>query len=85
MYPLRLLLPALGLSAMRGPAPATGEPPVVEFSLTAAPGRLSLVPGTQTDVYAYNGRVPGPTLELREGDHVIVHFRNELPIPTTIH
>jgi FtsP/CotA-like multicopper oxidase with cupredoxin domain len=61
------------------------DPRTVEVRLTAAPGRLSLVPGSTTDVYAYNGRVPGPTLELREGDRVIVHFRNDLPVPTTVH
>lgn len=61
------------------------EPSTVEVTLTAAPARLSLVPGAETDVYAYNGTVPGPTLEVREGDRVIVHVRNELPEQTTVH
>jgi FtsP/CotA-like multicopper oxidase with cupredoxin domain len=56
-----------------------------EFQLTAATGRLALVPGSTTDVYAYNGQVPGPTMMVREGDRVIVHFRNALPVPTTVH
>jgi FtsP/CotA-like multicopper oxidase with cupredoxin domain len=60
-------------------------PHTVEMTLTAAPARMSLVPGTSTDVFAYNGRIPGPTIELHEGDHVIIHFRNNLPEPTTIH
>jgi FtsP/CotA-like multicopper oxidase with cupredoxin domain len=60
-------------------------PHTVEVTLTAAPARLSLVPGAETEVYAYNGRVPGPTLEVREGDRVVIHFRNELPEPTTVH
>lgn len=60
-------------------------PHTVEASLTAAPARLSLVPGRLTDAYAYNGQVPGPTLDVREGDRVIIHFRNLLPEPTTIH
>jgi FtsP/CotA-like multicopper oxidase with cupredoxin domain len=60
-------------------------PGVVEVTLTAAPAHLSLVPGAPTEVYAYNGRIPGPTLELHEGDRVIIHFRNELPEPTTVH
>ena len=80
-------------TATRGPALASpsiltdlsSRPRTVEVRLTAAAGRLSLVPGTATDVYAYNGQVPGPTLVLREGDRVIVHFRNELPVPTTVH
>lgn len=57
----------------------------VEVTITASPSRLTLVPGRATDAFAYNGRVPGPTLELWEGDHVIVHFRNDLPEATTIH
>ena len=62
------------------------DPRTVEVRLTAAPARLSLVPGAApTDVYAYNGQLPGPTLMLREGDRVVVHFRNNLPVPTTIH
>jgi bilirubin oxidase len=58
---------------------------VVELTITAAPTQLSLIDGGATDVYAFNGRVPGPTIELREGDSVVVHFRNELPEPSTIH
>ena len=57
----------------------------VEVTLTAAPARLALVPGAATDMFAYNGQFPGPTLEFREGDRVTVHFKNELPEPTTIH
>ena len=61
------------------------DPRTVEVRLTAAPAKLALVPGATTDVYAYNGQMPGPTLVLREGDRVIVHFRNDLPVPTTVH
>jgi bilirubin oxidase len=57
----------------------------VEVALTASPTRLALAPGKVTDAYAFNGSVPGPTLELYEGDRVVVHFRNELPEATTIH
>jgi len=63
----------------------SGKPGVVELRLTAAPARLELVPGKPTDAFAFNGTVPGPTIELREGDSVIIHFRNELPEPTTVH
>jgi suppressor of ftsI len=61
------------------------EPHTVEVTLTAAVTRLELRPGVETKVFAYNGQVPGPTLEVWEGDSVIVHFKNELPEPTTIH
>jgi FtsP/CotA-like multicopper oxidase with cupredoxin domain len=57
----------------------------VEVSLVAEEQKLSLRPGPATEVFAYNGSVPGPTLELREGDSVIVHFENRLGVPTTVH
>ena len=60
-------------------------PRTVEVTITAVAKRLSLRPGVTTEVFAYNGSVPGPTLEMREGDSVTVHFRNELPEETTIH
>src|SRR2546423_7128146 len=60
-------------------------PKTVEVNLTAAVATLSLQPGITSEVFAYNGHVPGPTLDVREGDHVIIHFRNELPEPTTVH
>ena len=63
----------------------SSRPKTVEVNIVAAPTRLSLMPGKMTEAYAYNGSVPGPTLEVREGDKVIVHFRNDLDEPTTIH
>jgi FtsP/CotA-like multicopper oxidase with cupredoxin domain len=74
----------------RAPGPAilrneSRQPHTVEVTIVAQPTRLSFIPGKSTVGYAYNGRVPGPTLEAYEGDKVIVHFRNELPEATTIH
>ncbi len=60
-------------------------PGTVEVNLTAEPVRLALLPGHVTDAFAFNGSVPGPTLDVHEGDRVIVHFRNNLSEPTTIH
>ncbi|HVF39068.1 MAG TPA: multicopper oxidase family protein [Gemmatimonadaceae bacterium] len=57
----------------------------VEVTITASPARLSLQPGLTSDVYAYNGTIPGPTLVVNEGDRVIVHFRNNLAEASTIH
>jgi suppressor of ftsI len=63
----------------------SSAPNTVEVNITAAPATVSLGPSAATPVYAYNGQVPGPTLEAREGDRVIVHFKNDLPEETTIH
>ncbi|HSQ61110.1 MAG TPA: multicopper oxidase domain-containing protein, partial [Acidobacteriota bacterium] len=60
-------------------------PGTFEATLTAAPARLTLKPGVTSDVLAYNGSSPGPTLELIEGERVIIHFRNDLAEPSTIH
>jgi len=60
-------------------------PKTVEVNITAAVTTLSLQPGVTSEVFAYNGQVPGPTLDVREGDKVIVHFTNNLPEPTTVH
>jgi bilirubin oxidase len=60
-------------------------PKTVEVNLTASVARLSLQPGVISEVFAYNGHVPGPTLDVREGDHVIIHFHNNLREPTTVH
>src|SRR5437868_997994 len=60
-------------------------PKTVEVNLTAGVATLSLQPGITSEVFAYNGHVPGPTLDVREGDHVIIHFRNDLPEATTVH
>jgi FtsP/CotA-like multicopper oxidase with cupredoxin domain len=62
------------------PAPGT-----LEIELVAAPGRWEIAPGQSIDGYAYNGTVPGPLIQARAGDTLVVHFRNELPEPTTIH
>jgi FtsP/CotA-like multicopper oxidase with cupredoxin domain len=65
---------------------ASSKPGIVEVTITAAPAKVRLLPGGPlVSVYAYNGSVPGPTLELHEGDSVIIHFSNRLPEPTTVH
>lgn len=75
-------------AALTAPAALVDRSPAADtvvVTLTAAPARLSLLPDAETEAWAYNGSVPGPTLEVREGDHVVVRFRNELPEETTVH
>lgn len=60
-------------------------PHTVEVNLTAQTASLRLLPGVETSVYSFNGSIPGPTLEVTEGDRVIVHFKNDLPEETTVH
>jgi bilirubin oxidase len=80
--PLRAGAAAVGAA---GADDAAGLRPTVEIELVASVARAELVPGVTTEVYAYNGQVPGPVLEFREGDRVRVRFRNQLPETTTVH
>ena len=63
----------------------SAKPGVVELDLTAAPSRVEMVPGKPATAWAYNGTVPGPTIELHEGDTVTIHFHNKLAQTTTVH
>ncbi len=71
--------------AQLSPDVAPVEPRKVEVSLTAARSSLALRAGTSTPVFSYNGTVPGPALEFFEGDEVVITFRNDLPVETTVH
>jgi uncharacterized cupredoxin-like copper-binding protein len=55
------------------------------FELSAAPVQWETEPGTVKEAWAYNGMVPGPTIEADLGDRVRIVLHNDLPEPTTIH
>lgn len=57
----------------------------VEYSLAAQSGTTELFKGYETTTYGYNGSLLGPTLRLKEGQHVTIHLKNELPEATTFH
>lgn len=61
------------------------DPRVVEVNLEARVSRVEIAPGKSVDAWTYNGGLPGPTIRLHVGDRLIVHFRNALPDPTTVH
>lgn len=54
-------------------------------SIIAAPKMVEFVPGKQTEVWCYEGQVPGPLIEVSEGDTVEIEFFNQLKQPSTIH
>ncbi len=60
-------------------------PNVVELDLVAKETDLEVVPGVRSHLWTYNDQFPGPLIEANVGDTLIVHFRNELPVATTIH
>ncbi len=58
---------------------------VKEFHLTAEPVRRELLPGLWMDTYGYNGDMPGPTIEIKQGDRVRIVVHNKLPEATSMH
>ncbi len=58
---------------------------VKEFHLIAEVVRTEFLPGRVVDAWGFNGCVPGPTIEVNEGDKVRVVFENRLPEMTAVH
>ncbi len=58
---------------------------IVEVTLRAQVIEHAFNAGRPTTAYAYNGMIPGPTIQARQGNRLIVHFENQLQEPTTIH
>jgi len=58
---------------------------VKEFELRVTPVQRELLPGITMDAYGYNGQLPGPTIEVTQGDRVRIIVHNELPEATTVH
>ncbi|MBX3500954.1 MAG: multicopper oxidase family protein [Alphaproteobacteria bacterium] len=77
------------LSAAGGLALIAGRPARAGrvYRITAAPARASLTGQEHraTDVWAYDGVVPGPTLRVRQGEPVRIVVENRLHQDTTVH
>jgi blue copper oxidase len=55
------------------------------YAFNARPEQLDLGRGSTSEVWAYNGMVPGPTLRATRGETVSMVLRNGLAEDTTIH
>ena len=55
------------------------------FHLVAEPIKWEVADGLNIRTWGYNGRVPGPMIELAEGDRVRIYVSNKLPAPTSVH
>jgi FtsP/CotA-like multicopper oxidase with cupredoxin domain len=61
------------------------HPDIVEIDLEAREATRTFGSAPATAVWTYNGITPGPFIDAKVGDRLIVHFKNSLPEPTTIH
>ncbi len=68
-----LLLPAVSWAEQR------------EFNMTIEEVTITVAPGFKTNVFAFNGQVPGPLIHVREGDDVTVHVTNNTTLSHTMH
>jgi len=65
--------------------PARIEDGVRVFELTVSQIRWEILPGVTVDAYAYNGQIPGPRLQVTQGDRIRIDVTNELDESTTVH
>lgn len=56
-----------------------------EFHLVCQPVRREFLPGYSINLYGFNGSMPGPTIEIHQGDRIRIIVHNELPEETTVH
>lgn len=57
----------------------------VRYRLEAAEIEWEMAPGRKVRGYGFNGQVPGPVLEAKQGIPLEIEFTNRLPEPTVIH
>ena len=60
------------------------DPKIVEIDLIARLADVQ-IDGKTVHAWTYNGGIPGPLIKTRVGDRLIVHFKNELDEPSTVH
>jgi FtsP/CotA-like multicopper oxidase with cupredoxin domain len=55
------------------------------YDVIALDRSIEVVPGMHFPAWTYNGRVPGPTFRVREGDRVRINFVNATAHPHSMH
>ncbi|MBC7810788.1 MAG: multicopper oxidase domain-containing protein, partial [Burkholderiales bacterium] len=59
--------------------------PIREYEISAGDIEIEIAPGIFFPAWAFNGRVPGPTIRCTEGDHLKINFGNFGTHPHTMH
>ena len=69
------------------PRDTAAQARISEFTIRAAPARARLVPKPHglTDVWAYNGTIPGPEIRVKQGHRIRVNVHNDLNEASTVH
>ena len=56
-----------------------------QIELDAAPAEWQIAPDRKVAGFAFNAQVPGPTIEARVGEELVIRLTNRLDEPTVIH
>jgi FtsP/CotA-like multicopper oxidase with cupredoxin domain len=73
---------ALGFTRPPGLEAASSK---TDFTVRIAPISVELAPGRTVQTIAYNGRVPGPVLRMREGRRIGVDIFNDKDVAELVH
>jgi CopA family copper-resistance protein len=76
----RLAASMLALAVLGTPPAARAD----EYNLSIG-SKIVAYGGHDTEAIAVNGEIPGPTLHFREGEDVVIHVTNTLPVDSSIH
>ncbi|MBM0637427.1 multicopper oxidase CueO [Campylobacter sp. VicNov18] len=63
----------------------SNEKNIFRATLEIKESYIELIKGKKTKFYTYNGLIPGPKIEVFEGDKLEILVKNKLKEPTTIH
>lgn len=55
------------------------------YQVTQKVAMADILDGVRTEIWGYDGLLPGPTLKTQRGRKVTVQHRNELPVPAVVH
>lgn len=56
-----------------------------EYNFISVDKMFEVVPGIEFPGWAFNGRIPGPTIRCTEGDRIRIHYTNGSTHPHSIH
>ncbi|WP_209860526.1 multicopper oxidase family protein [Paenibacillus shirakamiensis] len=55
------------------------------FDIQTQVKNINLGHGKQVEAWTFSGTSPGPEIRVKQGDRVVVHLKNDLPVALTIH
>jgi FtsP/CotA-like multicopper oxidase with cupredoxin domain len=55
------------------------------YEITQRESEVEILPGLRTRIWGYEGMLPGPTIQARQGRSVVVRHTNRLSVPTAVH